>query len=115
MVVREENMTKGFNPMQQIKSLQEKMTKIQEELAAKTVESSAGGGMVTAIMNGRQELVSLKLEPQVVDPQDLEMLQDLIVAAVNDALRKSHEMAAGEMGKLAGGLNIPGLKLPGLF
>jgi nucleoid-associated protein EbfC len=115
MKVREENMTKGFNPMQQIKTLQDKMAKIQEELAAKTVESSAGGGMVTAVMNGRQELVSLKLEPQVVDPQDLEMLQDLIVAAVNDALRRSQEMAAGEMGKLAGGLNIPGLKLPGLF
>jgi len=108
-------MTKGFNPMQQIKVLQDKMAKIQEELAMKTVESTAGGGMVTAVMNGRQELVNLKLEPQVVDPEDLEMLQDLIVAAVNDALRKSQEMAASEMGKLAGGLNIPGLKLPGLF
>jgi DNA-binding YbaB/EbfC family protein len=115
MKVREDDMTKGFNPMQQIKTLQDKMAKIQEELASKTVESSAGGGMVTAVMNGRQELVSLKLEPQVVDPRDLEMLQDLIVAAVNDALRRSQEMAAGEMGKLAGGLNIPGLKLPGLF
>ena len=108
-------MTKGFNPMQQIKVLQEKMAKIQEELATKTVESSAGGGMVTAVVNGRQELVSLKLEPQVVDPEDIEMLQDLIVAAINDALRKAQEMAAGDMGKLAGGLNIPGLKLPGLF
>ena len=108
-------MTKGFNPMQQIKVLQEKMAKIQEELATKTVESSAGGGMVTAVMNGRQELVSLKLEPQVVDPEDIEMLQDLIVAAVNDALRKAQELAANDMGKLAGGLNIPGLKLPGLF
>ena len=108
-------MVKGFNPMQQVKMLQEKMAKIQEELATKTVESSAGGGMVTAVMNGRQELVSLKLEPQVVDPEDIEMLQDLIVAAVNDALRKAQELAAGDMGKLAGGLNIPGLKLPGLF
>ena len=108
-------MAKGFNPMQQIKVLQEKMAKIQEELATKTVESSAGGGMVTAVMNGRQELVSLKLEPQVVDPEDIEMLQDLIVAAVNDALRKAQELAASDMGKLAGGLNIPGLKLPGLF
>jgi nucleoid-associated protein EbfC len=111
----EESMAKGFNPMQQIKVLQEKMAKIQEELATKTVESSAGGGMVTAVVNGRQELVTLKLEPQVVDPDDIEMLQDLIVAAVNDALRKAQEMAAGDMGKLAGGLNIPGLKLPGLF
>jgi nucleoid-associated protein EbfC len=115
MAVREEDMTKGFNPMQQIKVLQEKMAKVQEELATKTVESSAGGGMVTAVMNGRQELVSLKLEPQVVDPEDIEMLQDLIVAAVNDALRKAQELAATDMGKLAGGLNIPGLKLPGLF
>ena len=108
-------MTKGFNPMQQVKALQEKMAKIQEQLASMTVESTAGGGMVTVLMNGRQELVSLKLEPQVVDPEDVEMLQDLIVAAVNDALRKSQEMAAGEMGKLAGGLNLPGLKIPGLF
>lgn len=108
-------MTKSFNPMQQVKALQEKMAKIQEQLVSMTVESTAGGGMVTVIMNGRQELVSLKLEPQVVDPEDVEMLQDLIVAAVNDALRRSQEMAAGEMGKLAGGLNIPGLKIPGLF
>ena len=108
-------MTKGFNPMQQVKALQEKMAQIQEQLVTMTVETTAGGGMVTAVMNGRQELVSLKLEPQVVDPEDLEMLQDLIVAAINDALRKSQELAAGEMGKLAGGLNIPGLKLPGLF
>ena len=108
-------MAKGFNPMQQIKVLQDKMAKIQEELATKTVESSAGGGMVTAVMNGRQELVSLKLEPQIVDPEDIEMLQDRIVAAVNDALRKAQELAASDMGKLAGGLNIPGLKLPGLF
>jgi nucleoid-associated protein EbfC len=111
----EEKMTKAFNPMQQIKVLQEKMAKIQEELATKKVESSAGGGMVTAVMNGRQELLSLKLEPQVVDADDIEMLQDLIVAAVNDALRKAQELAAGDMSKLAGGLNIPGLKLPGLF
>ena len=72
-------MTKGFNPMQQIKVLQDKMAKIQEELALKTVESSAGGGMVTAVTNGRQELVSLRLEPQVVDPEDLEMLRQVAV------------------------------------
>jgi nucleoid-associated protein EbfC len=108
-------MVKGFNPMQQIKSLQDKMAKIQEELALKTVESSAGGGMVTVVVSGRQEIVSIKIDPQVADPEDLDMLQDLIVAAVNDGLRKSQELAAGEMGKLAGGLNIPGLKIPGLF
>jgi DNA-binding YbaB/EbfC family protein len=108
-------MVKGFNPMQQVKALQVKMAKVQEELAMKTIESSSGGGMVTALMNGRQELVGLKIDPQVVDPNDVEMLEDLVVAAVNDALRKSQELAASEMGKIAGGLNIPGLKLPGLF
>jgi nucleoid-associated protein EbfC len=108
-------MVKGFNPMQQVKDLQDKMAKIQAELAQKTIESTAGGGMVTAVVNGRQELVSLKIERQVVDPEDVEMLQDLIVAAVNDAMKKAQELAAGEMGKLAGGLNIPGLKIPGLF
>jgi len=108
-------MAKGFNPMQQVKALQDKMAKVQEELAEKTVESTAGGGMVTVVANGRQEVVSLRIDPQVVDPQDIEMLQDLVVAAVNDALRKSQELAADEMAKLAGGINIPGLKLPGLF
>jgi len=108
-------MAKGFNPMQQVKALQDKMAKIQEELATKTVESTAGGGMVTVVANGRQEVISLRIDPQVVDPQDIEMLQDLVVAAVNDALRRSQEMAASEMAKLAGGLNIPGLNLPGLF
>jgi DNA-binding YbaB/EbfC family protein len=90
------------------------MAKIQEELSLKTVESSSGGGMVTAVVNGRQELVQLKIDPQVIDPEDVEMLQDLVLAAVNDALRKSQELAAGEMTKVAGGLNIPGLKIPGL-
>jgi nucleoid-associated protein EbfC len=107
-------MVKGLNPMQQMKSLQDKLARIQEELSAKTVEASAGGGMVTAVVNGRQELVSLKIDPQVVDPQDVEMLQDLIVAAVNDGMRKAQELAAGEMSKLAGGLKIPGLNIPGL-
>ncbi len=106
---------KGFNPMQQVKALQDKMARMQEELALKTVEASSGGGMVSVVVNGRQEVLSIKIEPQVVDPQDIDMLQDLIVAAVNDGLRRSQEMAAAEMGKLAGGLNIPGLKLPGLF
>jgi DNA-binding YbaB/EbfC family protein len=108
-------MAKGFNPMQQVQDLQAKMARIQEELATKTVESSSGGGMVTVVANGRQELISIKIERQVVDPEDVEMLQDLIVAAVNDALRKAQEMASAEMARLAGGLNIPGLKIPGLF
>lgn len=108
-------MAKGFNPMQQMKVLQQKMTKIQEELRTKTVESSSGGGMVTATANGHQELLKITVDPKVVDPEDVEMLEDLVVAAVNDVLRKSKELAAGEMGKLTGGLNIPGLNLPGLF
>ena len=108
-------MVKGFNPMQQVKALQDKMAKMQEELAEKKVEASSGGGMVVAVVNGRQELLAVKIDPQVVDPNDVEMLEDLVVAAVNDALRKSQELAAGEMGKIAGGLNIPGLKMPGLF
>ncbi|MCE5245223.1 MAG: YbaB/EbfC family nucleoid-associated protein [Syntrophobacteraceae bacterium] len=108
-------MPKGMNPMQQVKALQDKMARMQEELAARTVESSAGGGMVTAVVNGRQELVSIKIERQVVDPEDVEMLQDLVVAAVNDGLRKAQEMAGQEMAKLAGGLKIPGLNVPGLF
>lgn len=108
-------MAKGFNPMQQVKALQDKMAKMQEELATRTVESSAGGGMVSVVVSGRQEVVNIKIEPQVVDPEDIEMLQDLIVAAVNDAMRKSQELAASEMAKIAGGLNIPGLKIPGLF
>jgi hypothetical protein len=101
--------------MQQVKDLQDKMAKMQEELAGRTIEASAGGGMVYVVVNGRQEVLSVKIEPQVVDPQDIEMLQDLIVAAVNDGLRKSQEMAAQEMASIAGGLNIPGLKIPGLF
>ncbi len=108
-------MVKGINPLQQVKVLQEKIARIQADLAARTVEASAGGGMVVATVNGRQEVVSIQVDPQVVDPADVEMLQDLIVAAINDGLRKAQEMAAEEMGKLAGGLNIPGLNIPGLF
>lgn len=108
-------MVKGFNPLQQVKVLQEKMAKIQADLALRTVEASAGGGMVIVTVNGKQEVLSIKIDPQVVDPQDVEMLQDLITAAVNDGLHKAQEMAASEMGKLAGGLNIPGLNIPGLF
>ena len=108
-------MAKGFNPLQQVKALQEKMTRMQEELALKKIEASSGGGMVTVVVNGRQEVLSIRIDRQVVDPEDIEMLQDLIVAAVNDGLRRAQEMAAAEMGKLAGGLNIPGLNIPGLF
>ena len=95
--------------MKQAQKLQSQMLKLQEELAEKTVESSAGGGMVTVVANGRQQILSIKIENEVVDPEDVDMLQDLILAAVNDALTKAQEMVSAEMGKLTGGLNIPGL------
>ncbi len=95
--------------MKQAQKLQKKMLKTQEDLAKKTVEASAGGGMVKVIANGGQKIESIVLEPEVVDPEDIEMLQDLIQAAVNDALNKSQEMISSEMNKLTGGLNIPGL------
>ena len=97
------------NMMKQAQQLQAKMMKLQEELADKTVESSSGGGMVKVTANGRQQIVSIQIETEVVDPDDVEMLQDLVLAAVNDALAKSQEMVSSEMGKLTGGLNIPGL------
>jgi nucleoid-associated protein EbfC len=103
-------MAKGFgNIMKQAQKLQAQMLKVQEELAQKTVESSVGGGMVKAVANGKQELVSIKIEPEVIDKDDAELLEDLVLSAVNDALKKAQEMASEEMGKLTGGLNIPGL------
>ena len=103
-------MSKGLSGMlQQAQKMQQEMAKIQEEAAKKTTEASSGGGMVTAVVNGKQQLLSLKIEEDVVDPSDIEMLQDLIVAAINEAMKKSQEMVAADMGKLAGGLNIPGL------
>ena len=97
------------NMMKQAQKLQSKMLKLQEELGAQTVEATAGGGMVTVVANGKQQVVSINIEEEVVDPDDVEMLQDLVLAAVNDALAKSQEMVSSEMGKLTGGLNIPGL------
>lgn len=95
--------------MKQAQQLQNKMEKLQEEMADKTVEASAGGGMVKAVANGRQQVVSISIEKEVVDPDDVEMLQDLIVAAVNDALSRSQQMVTEEMNKLTGGMNIPGM------
>ncbi|MBW2062284.1 MAG: YbaB/EbfC family nucleoid-associated protein [Deltaproteobacteria bacterium] len=95
--------------MKQAQKMQAKMMEIQEELAEKTVEGTAGGGMITVVANGRQEIMSLKVEQEVVDPEDIEMLQDLVLAAVNDALQKSRDMMAEEMQKITGGLKIPGL------
>lgn len=95
--------------MKQAQQLQSKMLKLQEEMADKTVETTSGGGMVKVVANGKQQVLSVQIEKEVVDPDDVEMLQDLILAAVNDALSKAQEMVQGEMSKLTGGLNLPGM------
>ena len=95
--------------LKQAQKMQKDMTKIQAEMASKTVEATAGGGMVTVMVNGNQEINSIKIEKEVVDPNDVEMLENLVVAAINEGLRKSKEMVSGEMSKLTGGMNIPGL------
>ena len=97
------------NMMKQAQKLQAKMMRLQDELAEKTIESTAGGGMVKVVANGKQQIVSIQIEKEVVDPDDVDMLQDLVMAAVNDALTKSQEMVSTEMAKLTGGLSIPGL------
>jgi DNA-binding YbaB/EbfC family protein len=97
------------NMMKQAQKLQAKMMKMQEELGARTVEAASGGGMVKVVANGKQQVVSIQIEKEVVDPDDVEMLQDLVLAAVNDALSRSQEMVSSEMSKLTGGMNIPGL------
>ncbi|HLZ19652.1 MAG TPA: YbaB/EbfC family nucleoid-associated protein [Smithellaceae bacterium] len=97
------------NIMKQAKKMQEKISHLQQELETKTVEAQAGGGMVRVVVNGKFEIVSLKIEKDVVNPEDVEMLQDLIAAAVNEGVRKSQEMASSEMSKITGGLSIPGL------
>ena len=97
------------NMMKQAQKLQSKMLRLQDELADKTIEASSGGGMIKVVANGKQQILSIQIEKEVVDPEDVEMLQDLVLAAVNDALTKSQEMVSSEMGKLTGGMNIPGL------
>jgi nucleoid-associated protein EbfC len=101
------------NLLKQAQQFQAKMAQLQEELGERTVEASSGGGMITVVANGRQEILSVKIDPEVIDPNDREMLQDLILAAVNDALTKARNMVQEEMGKLTHGLNLP--NLPGLF
>ena len=95
--------------MRQVQKMQKKIAALQEELAHRTVEATVGGGMVTAVANGRQEIVSIKIDPEVVNPEDVEMLEDLVLAAVNEALRRAEEMVQAEMSKITGGLKIPGL------
>ena len=100
------------NMMRQAQQMQKRMAEMQQQLAGRTVEATSGGGMVRCVVNGKQEVLSLAIDREVVDPDDLEMLQDLVLAAVNEGIKKSQEMMAGEMGKIAGGM---GLNIPGLF
>lgn len=103
-------MAKGLgNIMKQAQQMQARIARVQQELEAREVDATAGGGMVTARVNGKQQLLELKIEPAVVDPEDIEMLQDLILAAVNEAIKKSQAMIQEEMGKVTGGMNLPGL------
>ena len=97
------------NIMKQAQKMQKQMMEIQEELANRTVEATVGGGVVTVVANGQQQILSIKLDPEVVDRNDIEMLQDLILAAVNEAYRKAQELMTSEMNKLTGGMKIPGL------
>ena len=97
------------NMMKQAQQLQARMLRIQEEMAEKTVEATAGGGMIKVVANGRQQILSIQIEKEVVDPDDVEMLQDLVVAAVNEALRRAQQMVSDDMRKATGGMNIPGL------
>ncbi len=106
-------MSKGFGPlgniMKQAQELQERLSRVQEEAAAKTVEASAGGGMVTVVINGRLQVTELRIEAEVMKGGDTEMLQDLVIAAVNKGIRAAQDMMAEEMKKVTGGLQIPGL------
>ena len=95
--------------LRQAQQLQARMAKIQEELGSEVVESTAGGGAVTVVMNGHQVLQSIKIQPEAVDPEDVGMLEDLVTAAVNEALEKSRALAALRLGALTGGFKIPGL------
>ncbi len=95
--------------MKQAQKMQAQILKIQEEMAERSVEASSGGGMVTVTANGKQEVLSIRIEPEVVDPDDIDMLQDLVAAAVNEALKKAQEMVSEEMAKVTGGLQLPGL------
>lgn len=97
------------NMLKQAQQMQEKMRQVQDELKTKVVEGSAGGGMVRAKVNGQQQVVSIKIEKEIVDPEDIQMLEDLVLAAVSQGLEKAKELAREELMKLTGGLNIPGL------
>jgi hypothetical protein len=95
--------------MRQVKKMQEQMMKAQEELGNQEFEGTAGGGVVTVTVNGHKKVLAVKIKPEAVDPDDVEMLQDLVLTAVNDALNRAEETASQSLGKLAGGMKIPGL------
>lgn len=103
-------MSRGFGGIvKQAQAMQQKMAKMQEEMEQLRIESKVGGGVVCAVVTGRQKLVSLKIDKSVVDPEDIEMLQDLVITAVNEAIKKSQDLQQEEMGKVTGGFNLPGL------
>jgi len=104
-------MGQQFKMLKQLQQMQAKMAKIQEELGEKTVTGTAGGGVVEVVANGHQKVLSVNLKPEVVDPADVEMLQDLVLAAVNDAMDKARELASKEMGAVTAGMGLP----PGLM
>ena len=108
-------MAKGIggmgNLLKQAQEMQSRMAKIQEELAQKSVDGSAGGGMVRVTVNGQLALTTIKIDPTVINSEEKEMLEDLIMAAINDGMRKARDMASSEMSKITGGLKIPGLSL----
>ena len=95
--------------IKQARQVQEQIVKMQEELEQREVEAAAGGGAVTVSVNGKQEVLSIKISPEVIDPDDVEMLEDLVTVAVNEAIRQAQDMVSSEMAKITGGLNIPGL------
>ncbi len=104
-------MGQQFKMLKQLQQMQARMTKVQEELGEKTVVGTAGGGMVTVVANGHQKVLEVKVKPEVVDPQDVPMLEDLVLAATNDALEKARQLAAKELSAVTGGLGLP----PGLM
>ncbi|OPA73561.1 YbaB/EbfC family nucleoid-associated protein [Paenibacillus selenitireducens] len=97
------------NMMKQVKKMQEQMLKAQEELGTKVIQGTSGGGAITVEVNGHKKILNIIIKPEVVDPDDIEMLQDLVMTAVNDALTKAEDMANDDMGKFTGGMKIPGL------
>ncbi|EAX48854.1 conserved hypothetical protein 103 [Thermosinus carboxydivorans Nor1] len=105
------NMGNMAGMMKKVQKLQAEMAKLQEELKQRTLEATAGGGAVTVVITGEKQIKSIKIAPSAVDPDDIEMLEDLVVAAVNEAIKKVDDMMAQEMSKLTGGLNLP----PGLL